>query len=278
MKKIASLKVQAQNLKAVLAEQGIILTQGQALETIAKQYGAPNWDTLCGMLKKPVEPVLEPRLSDLPFVPEGLWLEIGMRTSRCHIEKYDTEALALLHDEALLRAHLEAHADQYEGGIHSPAIALIDDGMDAELTFQMLLGIRYVRGMRWQLKDGTKLEFCQNYNLRIGAGRSAREELELKIPEAVKSVKSVQLVKLCSHDGAAWDLHVLVPAHLHVAVITHRFEVEIRRLKERDRLNFDNPELDPSFEEYTAVELRTFAQSIGCSLPEIAEVATENWD
>ena len=53
MSKIASLKAQAANLKLAMEDIGVTLTQAQALEAIAKQYGFDNWDTIAGMLNKP---------------------------------------------------------------------------------------------------------------------------------------------------------------------------------------------------------------------------------
>lgn len=50
MEKIAALKAQAKNLVQAMADIGVVLSHGQALEAIAKQYGFANWDTLAGVL------------------------------------------------------------------------------------------------------------------------------------------------------------------------------------------------------------------------------------
>ena len=51
MEKIAALKAQAKILVQAMADIGMMLSHGQALEAVAKQYGFANWDTLAGVVQ-----------------------------------------------------------------------------------------------------------------------------------------------------------------------------------------------------------------------------------
>lgn len=51
MSKIETLKAQAKNLRIAMASMGMQISQAQALEAIAQQYGFDNWDTLAGLVK-----------------------------------------------------------------------------------------------------------------------------------------------------------------------------------------------------------------------------------
>lgn len=56
MEKISALKAQAKNLVQAMADIGVNLSHGQALEAVAKQYGFANWDTVAGVLGTNTDP------------------------------------------------------------------------------------------------------------------------------------------------------------------------------------------------------------------------------
>jgi hypothetical protein len=279
MTKIATLKAQAKNLKLAMAEMGITLTQSQALEAIAKQYGVANWDTMSGILKKKLTPLQEPRLADMPCIPSDIWVEgVGPRSSKCPVNSYAYAALALLHDEQALRAYVEANPDEYQEGMDSLAIHLFDDGLDHEFTFNELLGIRYADvGMgNWILRDGqTYLRFCCD-DLWRPEDSAPNASVDLAIPDRVKSVKGCQLLVLTSHDGAQYDRHAIVPPHLDAEEIAAKIAAELTRLKALDRLN--EGELD--YVEYTEGDVAKFVSALGCLWVSAHDqvVVNQTWD
>jgi hypothetical protein len=278
MTKIATLKAQAKNLKSAMAEMGMTLTQAQALETIAKQYGIDNWDTLSGMMKKEPAPAPEPRLADMPLPPTDIWVEgLGPRSSKCTVDLYAFEALQLLHDEKALRAYVEANPDEYCDGMDSTAIYLFDDGRDHDFTFNQLLGIRYV-GLgegKWLLRDAeTHLRFCCDDLWRPEDVLKKSVTPELMVPELVKSARGCQLIILSSSDGVAYDHHVIVPSHLKAEPISRQIAEEILRLKAIDRENNGVP----GYDEYTDADLAKFVTSLGCLWVVEPVMVRENWD
>lgn len=279
MTKIATLKAQAQNLKAAMSSMGIALSLAQAQEAVAQQYGLGNWDTAVGVLKKPSVAPRAPRLADMEYVPSDIWVEgTGPRSMKCTVESYEWDALCFHHDEAAMRAFVEADPMMYEDGMDSIAIYLFGDGLDYKFTFNQLVGMEYVGlgGGNWRMKDGTYLRFCCDdlWNPEKDAALKSKENVELVVPKTVKSIKGCQLVQLTSHDGSAYDHFVIVPPHLDAQKIADQLKEEIQRLKTLDRENQDNP----AYEEYTDVTLEVFAASLGCLPVRNPVKVTENWD
>jgi hypothetical protein len=99
--------------------------------------------------------------------------------------------------------------------------------------------------------------------------------VQLVIPQMVKSAKGCQLLILCSHDGANYDRHLIVPPHLDVTVIANKMEAEILRLKEIDAALEEAENYEG---EYTEVDLARYAGSIGCLWVGKPTVVRENWD
>jgi hypothetical protein len=277
MTKIATLKAQASNLKSAMAEMGIALTQSQALEAIAKQYGVANWDTMSGLLKR--ESFRSPTLADMPGVPDSAWVEKGTRSTLCLVSDYDSEALALLHDVQALEAYFEKFSDQYEDGMDTCAIFLQGDGRNYEFTFADLQGLTYKKlgGQgNWLLASGdTYLRF------NCGSVWSPEEQIQddkvqLAVPTAVKSAKGCQLLVLTSHDGAQYDRHAIVPPHLNAEQISKRVAEELVRLKDLDRLKEETADYDG----YTEVDVARFVSSLGCLWIGTNEqvIVSQTWD
>ena len=55
---LSALKQQARRLREAMAGQGTTLSHGQALELVARQHGARDWNTLVAALPKAPAPVL----------------------------------------------------------------------------------------------------------------------------------------------------------------------------------------------------------------------------
>lgn len=96
----------------------------------------------------------------------------------------------------------------------------------------------------------------------------------LAVPEIVKSAKGCQLLLLTSGDGAQYDRHAIVPAHLNAQAIALELTAEILRLKKRDDELVDAGHT----EQYTDADLKVFLEQRGCEWVEKPVSPTENWD
>jgi ABC-type spermidine/putrescine transport system permease subunit II len=101
------------------------------------------------------------------------------------------------------------------------------------------------------------------------AGTSA-----LTVPEVVKSAKGCKLLLLTSGDGAQYDRHAIVPAHLDADAIAAALTEEIIRLKKQD---------DALVEAghdcgYTDADLKAFLEQRGCEWVDGPVSPSENWD
>lgn len=277
MNQAITLKAQAANLVAAMAEMGIKMSKSQGLEAIAKQYGVANWDTLNGMLKAKPEATRAPVLADMPGYPDCIVVERGPHRTFYRVESYDEEALALLHDEKALRAHLEKNLENYDEGLDTTAISVQGDGESLAFTFNQLLGMTYQKlgGMgTWWLNDNdTILSFICGDSWNPEEGGQVKPVQLPAIPQMAKSAKGVKVLQLPSHDGAQYDLFFVVPPHLDIEVITKKLGAEIERLKQQDRDNEDNPEYD----EYDADDVKAFAKTLGIE-PCEPNMGNDNWD
>jgi hypothetical protein len=96
----------------------------------------------------------------------------------------------------------------------------------------------------------------------------------LVVPEVVKSAKGCQLLLLTSGDGAYYDRHAIVPAHLDAQAIAVELAAEIRRLKKRDDELVDMGHT----EQYTDADLKVFLEQRGCEWVDKPVSPAENWD
>ena len=275
MTQITTLKAQASNLVNALAARGIALTKSQGLEVIAQQYGISDWDTMNGMLKKKAPVAPAPTLADMPGYPDGVMVEQGPKRRHYTVAAYEEEALALLERESELLAWLDKYHDD---GLDSVAIELYGDGDNLEFTFRELQGMTYsiIAGQgTWELADGeTYLNFLCGGSWSPPEGGTQIAKTPLAIPEMVKSVKKVKLIRMTSSDGDKYDLFFLAPPHLDVEVIKRKLDAEVARLKKRDE---DNAAQGDEDNQYTDSDIIAFAKSLGIE-PVEPETCSENWD
>lgn len=229
MSKIESLKAQAENLKAALAEQGIEITRGVALDTVAKQYGFANWDTLSGVLNQPVTAAPKPTLKDLAYYPMHAWVEKGAQTQSYNVEGYEEEGLALLGDEKALSGFLAKYPDSFSKGLDSEAMYLLGSGHDVSFTFRDLLGLEYKelggKGY-WALKDGDRFIRFDSEPVILPV-----KTVEMTVPKVVRTIKGTELIAMRSHDGSDSDRFVMVPPHLKLEVIRSKISKGLTELK-----------------------------------------------
>lgn len=268
MSLIKSLKAQAENLMVGLAEEGITVSKGKALDLVARQYGFANWDTLCAAVLRFEEGVQAPTLADLEFRPSTAFVEQGVHTAGYHVDVYEEEGLALINDEPGLRAFLAKYPDLFERGLDSTALFLLGDGHDIELSFREMLGVKHtvVNGKSvWALADGKRF-------IGFDTEPVVATQFELTIPKVTRSIKGTKLIALRSGDGSFYDHFAMVPPHLDVEKIRTKISEELTALKDRDAANPD------SDDEYTEKDVRAIIERLGCLWVASPHEVGQNWD
>lgn len=276
MNQIITLKAQAANLVAAMAEMGVKLTKSQGLEAIAKQYGVANWDTLNGMLKAK-KTIPAPRLADMPGYPDQVIVEQGPKSTYYSVGSYDEEGLALLHDLPALQAHFAKYAELYPEGMDALAIELYGDGHDLRFTFQQLVSLEYrILGGRgtWKLaNEDTYLTFICGTTWTPPEGGVAEPVQLPAIPQTVKSVKGVKVLKMTSIESSTYDKFFLVPPHVDIEVVKKKLDEEVERLKTEDSDGLDNG----NYLRYQGLDIADFAKGLGLEQVK-PETCSENWD
>lgn len=271
MAQIETLKAQANNLKHAMAKMGMPISLAQALEAVAQQYGLENWDTLAGMVnaneKSKRPPEFANHLRGLQCVEVK-----GCSGSRsiCSVIYVDIEALAYIQDTRRLQQYLSENLKKYPTGMQSIALRVRGIDRDFQFSFAELIGIHCDKDY-WYLASGlVALRFH-----RDDESTDAASNVDLAIPQMVKSAKGCQLIILASCDGANYDRHVIVPPHLNAEVISVKIRDEIRRLKQIDAEHEEDENFDGG---YTDADLARYVGSIGCLWAGKGLVCGENWD
>lgn len=273
-----ALTVQAKNLHRALRAQGIKKPLAFSQELIAAQYGAANWDTLCGMAKAEdalgQKPLL---LVDLPGAPDEVHvIRPGQSAKSFKAVAWDSEIIELVHTPDFLREWLEANSDAYPEGFYTEVIGLQGDGEDLSITVFDLQDGKHVRDSSnkdfWYLP--MKNWYLSFWFMANDQWRRPEAPPKIFVPEVVKSADGVQLLALRSHDGSEWDHYVLIPAHIRVEDIRGRITEELDRLQELDRANENNPE----YLEYSIGDIERFVRTLGCAFVHTPEELGRNWD
>lgn len=171
--KISALKAQAQNLRAALEKSGTPATLAFAQELLAQQYGLADWNTLVALAdqKSPAAPAAaaekEPRLCDVPAIPDELRIEYGSRTLSYDIQEFDEDFMRAMGDPQAIQAIFDAHPHLQNDRDSTTVIMGYGDGEDVELTVadlqdakgQVLAGTAY-----WTLADDRIISFVHGKN------------------------------------------------------------------------------------------------------------------
>ena len=277
MNQIITLKAQAANLVAAMAELGVTLTKSQGLEAIAKQYGVANWDTLNGMLKTKPEVTRDPVLADMPGYPDHVAVEEGSSRTFYRVEWYDEQGLALVHDEAALQAYFAKNPEAYVDGLDTVALDLQTDSENRDFTFADLLGLQYQKlgGIgSWKLANqDVYLSFLCGDSWNPEEGGQVKAPTLPAIPQTVKSVKGVKVLKLTSIEGSTYDKFFLVPPHIDIEVVKKKLDEEVERLKIEDGNGMDNG----NYLRYQGLDIADFAKGLGLEQVK-PETCSEHWD
>lgn len=278
--KIATLKAQATNMRLALEKTGVVLTHGQSLEAIAGQYGFDTWDALCGVMKKAKELAARvPTLADLPGVPESITVERDSWSASYEVLVFDLESIVLMHDEKKLLAHFAKNPGFYFNELDTPVIVVSGDGKYWQFTLRQLQGIKYEelggKGY-WHLEDIEGEDLYLSFSFGDVWTPSKAEEGVLRVPEMVKSAKGCEIVVMPSLDGdrSLWR-YLIVPPHLNAKEIANKMVAEVRRLK---ALEASLTEDERDEKESTELDVKAYAQSLGCTWAEWVSVASNAYD
>ncbi len=268
MSLIKSLKAQADNLMVALAEEGIKIEKGKALDLVARQYGFPNWDTLCAAVIEFEKSNKEPTLADLSRRPMHAWVEQDGAEQSYVIEGFEEEGMPLLGNETALTDFVAKYPSVYEKGIDSDAIYLFGNGHDVAFTFRELMGIKpelVDDTTYWSLTDGKRV-------IRFDEEPVYRDTFELTIPKVTRSIKGSELIALRSSDGSFYDHFAIVPPHLKVETLCTKISEGLATLKAADAANED---LDA---EYTEKHVKALVERLGCLWVAEPHEICQNWD
>jgi hypothetical protein len=269
MSLIKSLKAQAENLMVALAEDGVKVEKGKALDFVARQYGFVNWDTLCAAVLEFETSKKAPTLADLQYRPMHAWVEQDGVEKSYVIEGFEGEGMPLLGDVAALTDFVAKHPSVYEKGLDSDAIYLLGDGHDVSFTFRELMGINpelVDDTTYWSLTDGKRV-------IRFDEEPVYRDTFELTIPKVTRSIKGTELIALRSSDGSFYDHFAMVPPHLNVEKLRTKISDGLTKMKEADAANRDD-----SDKEYTEIDVKKLIEGLGLLWVASPQEVGQNWD
>lgn len=237
MTQIEVVKAQAANLMDALAARGFAVTKGIALELIAAQYGQTNWDTMAGLLNRSANRQPIPAdYTDYRVMPDAVTVWEGGIPTFYQVVGWTEELVAFLHDEAQLKAFLEANQQLFPAGMDEDVLTLEGDGRDLTFSAAELVNMTFTiddlggeQIEAWQLVD-------KDWLLQIHAGSmslraKSKEGHAIPVPMGVKSHKGFEILQLTSADGDFYDKYVLVPPHLKMDQVQAKVQDEINRLR-----------------------------------------------
>jgi hypothetical protein len=235
---------------------------------VARQYGYPNWDTLCAAVLAYEKVEHEPTLANLQYRPMHAWVTQDGGVKSYVIDTFEEEGLALLNNEKALTEFLAQYPSVYEDGLDSVALCLMGDGRDVSFTFRELLGIKpelVDDKTYWSLADGKRV-------LSFDEEPKAPEQFELTIPKVTRSIKGTELIALRSNDGSYYDHFAMVPPQLDVEKLRAKVSDGLTELKSRDAASGD------SEAEYTENDVKALVERLGCLWIATPFEVGQSWD